>query len=129
MGRDGKIYSSILASGKQKYFYLRGLTEFLVTRSDLPVGWESLKPLDNLVLAQATTKVVIPAKAGIQYAAARRFIAGVSGILGRPVKPGDDTCGCGPQDETVGHHPAATTGSGGCDIGKVWYRTGRLTGR
>jgi hypothetical protein len=26
----------------------------------------------------------------IQYAAASRLIAGASGILGRPVKPGDD---------------------------------------
>jgi hypothetical protein len=27
----------------------------------------------------------------IQYAAASRFIAGASGILDRPVKPGDDS--------------------------------------
>jgi hypothetical protein len=27
---------------------------------------------------------------GIQYAAASRFLASVSGILDRPVKPGDD---------------------------------------
>jgi hypothetical protein len=34
--------------------------------------------------------VVIPAKAGDQYAAAPRFITTASGILDRPVKPGDD---------------------------------------
>jgi hypothetical protein len=28
---------------------------------------------------------------GIQYAAAGRFITAVSGILDRPVKPGDDS--------------------------------------
>ena len=32
-----------------------------------------------------------PLKAGIQYAAASRSITGVSGILDRPVEPGDDT--------------------------------------
>jgi hypothetical protein len=32
----------------------------------------------------------MPAHAGIQYAAAYRFKHCVSGILGRPVKPGDD---------------------------------------
>jgi hypothetical protein len=31
----------------------------------------------------------------IQYAAASRFIAGCSGILGRPDNPGDDDCGFG----------------------------------
>jgi len=31
-----------------------------------------------------------PAKAGIQYAAASRFYRECSGILVRPVKPGDD---------------------------------------
>ena len=36
------------------------------------------------------TPIVIPAKAGIQYAAASRFISGSGGILDRPVKPGDD---------------------------------------
>ena len=34
---------------------------------------------------------VIPAKAGIQYAAAYRLKTKVSGILDRPVKPGDDS--------------------------------------
>jgi hypothetical protein len=33
-----------------------------------------------------------PRKRMIQYAAAPRFITGTSGILGRPVKPGDDSC-------------------------------------
>src|SRR5712664_1634458 len=45
---------------------------------------------------RATRSPVIPAKAGIQYAAASRFYHWRSGILGRPVKPGDDglrTCG------------------------------------
>jgi hypothetical protein len=31
-----------------------------------------------------------PRKRAIPYAAAYRMIIGVSGILGRPVKPGDD---------------------------------------
>src|SRR6266496_3784158 len=45
---------------------------------------------------RATRSPVIPAKAGIQYAAASRFYNWRSGILGRPVKPGDDTlCTCG----------------------------------
>src|SRR5882724_1771205 len=45
---------------------------------------------------RATRSPVIPAKAGIQYAAASRFYHWRSGILGRPVKPGDDTlCTCG----------------------------------
>jgi hypothetical protein len=35
----------------------------------------------------------MPAKAGIQYAAAYRFIIGFSGILGRPVKPAMTTVG------------------------------------
>jgi len=35
----------------------------------------------------------MPAKAGIQYAENSRSITDVSGILGRPVKPGDDTVG------------------------------------
>ena len=35
--------------------------------------------------------VVIPAKAGIQYAAAHLGFTTVSGILDRPVKPGDDS--------------------------------------
>jgi hypothetical protein len=39
--------------------------------------------------------VVIPAKAGIQYAAASRSIISVSGILDRPVKPDDDSEGLG----------------------------------
>jgi hypothetical protein len=34
-----------------------------------------------------------PRKRVIQYAAASRLIASASGILGRPVKPGDDTVG------------------------------------
>jgi hypothetical protein len=32
-----------------------------------------------------------PRKRGIQYAAASRRISGISGILDRPVKPGDDS--------------------------------------
>src|SRR5258705_3871298 len=45
---------------------------------------------------RATRSPVIPAKAGIQYAAASRFYRWRSGILDRPVKPDDDglsTCG------------------------------------
>src|SRR6266481_1595875 len=45
---------------------------------------------------RATRSPVIPANAGIQYAAASRFYRWRSGILGRPVKPGDDRlCTCG----------------------------------
>src|SRR6266852_2448516 len=45
---------------------------------------------------RATRSPVIPAKAGIQYAAALRFYHWRAGILGRPVKPGDDgLCTCG----------------------------------
>jgi len=33
----------------------------------------------------------MPAKAGIQYAAAHRFNHGRLGVLDRPVKPGDDS--------------------------------------
>jgi hypothetical protein len=40
--------------------------------------------------ARAATPVVIPAKAGNQYAVASRLITSASGILDRPVKPGDD---------------------------------------
>ena len=36
-------------------------------------------------MAPATQRVVIPAKAGIQYAAAYRPIVGVSGILDHPL--------------------------------------------
>jgi hypothetical protein len=36
------------------------------------------------------TTVVVRLDRTIQYAAASRLFAGVSGILGRPVKPGDD---------------------------------------
>src|SRR5258707_15349549 len=38
-----------------------------------------------------TSVGVIPAKAGIQYAAALPYYASVSGILDRPVKTGDDS--------------------------------------
>jgi hypothetical protein len=36
------------------------------------------------------TTVVVRLDRTIQYAAASRLFSGVSGILGRPVKPGDD---------------------------------------
>jgi hypothetical protein len=39
----------------------------------------------------AHTVVVAPRKRVIQYAVASRLITRASGILGRPVKPGDDT--------------------------------------
>jgi hypothetical protein len=42
--------------------------------------------------APATTRrVVARLDRAIQYAAASRFISNVSGILGRPVKPDDDS--------------------------------------
>ena len=39
----------------------------------------------------ATHRAVIPAKAGIQYAAACAFDTHLHAILGRPVKPDDDS--------------------------------------
>jgi hypothetical protein len=46
--------------------------------------------------AAATIKTVVARlDRAIQYAAASRFIISVSGILGRPVKPGDDNRGRG----------------------------------
>ncbi len=39
----------------------------------------------GLLLEQSQPASVIPAKAGIQYAAASRLIAGVSGILDHPL--------------------------------------------
>jgi hypothetical protein len=45
--------------------------------------------------AVATTKTVVARlDRAIQYAAASRLITNVSGILGRPVKPGDDSGIC-----------------------------------
>jgi hypothetical protein len=42
----------------------------------------------------ATIKTVVARlDRAIQYAAASRFISNASGILGRPVKPGDDSGG------------------------------------
>ncbi|TMK08407.1 MAG: hypothetical protein E6G71_09030 [Alphaproteobacteria bacterium] len=38
---------------------------------------------------------------GIQYAAASRFHYAFSGILDRPVKPGDDDYGCGASAKAV----------------------------
>jgi hypothetical protein len=43
---------------------------------------------------RAPIAVVIPAHAGIQYAGLLGSIAAASGILGRPVKPDDDSWGC-----------------------------------
>jgi hypothetical protein len=44
----------------------------------------------------------------IQYAAASRFISNVSGILGRPVEPGDDSGVCARERCASGrHHPWA----------------------
>ncbi|UUO47244.1 hypothetical protein DCM78_10105 [Bradyrhizobium sp. WBOS04] len=42
---------------------------------------------------KAQAPLSFPAKAGIQYAAASPYPNAVSGILGRPVKPGDDSGG------------------------------------
>jgi hypothetical protein len=44
---------------------------------------------DDYFVAFHTT-VVVRLDRTIQYAAASRLFSGVSGILGRPVKPGDD---------------------------------------
>jgi hypothetical protein len=41
------------------------------------------------------TTVVVRLDRTIQFVAAFRLFSGVSGILGRPVKPGDDECECG----------------------------------
>jgi hypothetical protein len=43
---------------------------------------------------------VITRRRVIQYAAASRLIVNVSGILDRPVKPGDDGSGFGKRDLT-----------------------------
>jgi hypothetical protein len=63
---------------------------------------------------------------GIQYAAASRFRMGVSGILGRPVKPDDDTGGearlnrrrLGEIDidlaQAIGHRPGLAVGDPAC---------------
>jgi hypothetical protein len=45
--------------------------------------------------ASHTNRCHYPRKRMIQYAAASRFITGTSGILSRPVKPGDDIYGLG----------------------------------
>ena len=51
-----------------------------------------------------------PRKRGIQYAAAPRFMTGASGILDRPVKPGDDS-GVGGDDSCgLERHPSHTFG-------------------
>jgi hypothetical protein len=39
------------------------------------------------------TPLVIPAKAGIQYSRDSDDEPGSRGVLGRPVSPGDDSCG------------------------------------
>ena len=39
--------------------------------------------------------IVMPAKAGIQYSEASRLSNAVSGILDRPVEPGDDSIASG----------------------------------
>src|SRR5258708_13555531 len=55
-------------------------------------------------LERAPSSVVMPRlDRGTQYAAASRFITAASGILGRPVKPDDDSCGRGaePQPSTA----------------------------
>src|SRR5258708_5554140 len=47
-----------------------------------------------------------PRKRAIPYAAAYRMIIGVSGILGRPVKPGDDSCDyCSPSSPAKADDP------------------------
>ena len=59
----------------------------------------------------------------IQYAAAFKLDPAVSGILGRPVEPGDDSIGCINKHSSAisrrAHPTAAATDSGGCGIGKV----------
>jgi hypothetical protein len=52
-----------------------------------------------------------PRKRMIQYAAASRFIISASGILGRPVKPGDDTFA--PGDDSF------ALGDDGCGLGRA----------
>src|SRR5258708_32752586 len=60
-------------------------------RSRACLGWGGARS------SRAMTVVIIvrrhrPRKRTIQYAAAYRMSIGVSVILGRPVKPGDDSC-------------------------------------
>src|SRR6266849_11128930 len=57
------------------------------------VGRRQLRKQFCASLAHATFHTAW--KAGIQYAAAIRLKHWRSGILGRPVKPSDDSCGCG----------------------------------
>jgi hypothetical protein len=45
----------------------------------------------EIAVAAPTSAVVTRLDRVIQYAAAFRLITNVSGILGRPVKPGDDS--------------------------------------
>jgi hypothetical protein len=52
-----------------------------------------------------------PQKRMIQYAAASRSIAGASGILDRPVKPGDDSFAPG--------HDSFAAGDDGCGLGRA----------
>src|SRR5258708_20515256 len=64
------------------------------------------------VLSSRVMRVVIivrrhrPRKRAIPYAAAYRMIIGVSGILGRQVKPGDDSCDyCSPSSPAKADDP------------------------
>src|SRR5712671_2172745 len=58
-------------------------------------GWRCPRKKLGLGKAAATIKTVVARlDRAIEYAAASRSISNVSGILGRPVKPGDDSGVC-----------------------------------
>jgi hypothetical protein len=50
VGRDKRISELIWVGEKQKYFSQRGLTSFLKTRSDLPVGLICRSPMQKIDL-------------------------------------------------------------------------------
>jgi hypothetical protein len=57
-----------------------------------------------------------PRKRVIQYAAASRFVISASGILGRPVKPGDDTFAPG-DDSFAPDDDSFAQGDDNCVVG------------
>jgi hypothetical protein len=58
MGRDGGWYKLFCYSGKQKYFYRKGLTSIPINRSDLPVG--GLVERIQRIRLRAGTNVIAP---------------------------------------------------------------------
>jgi hypothetical protein len=104
-----RISELIWVRRKQKYFSQRGLTRFRKNRNDLPVGlicrspnekfdlpWRQISKQGEGDLRAPTQKAVIPRACGVSSTPRLLdSIAGVPGILDRPVKPCDDTGECG----------------------------------